>query len=747
MGKFLSESGLKTLWNRITTSFLTSGATNATSATIDTLASKIPSTETIDESTSYIPVITKQGNNGANSVTASTIPYSKVTENVVKSVNNATPDENGNIELEQGFEVEEKEDAFILKSVVPTPSQNYTKAETDAKLSLKQDKLKAGANINIADDGTISSTGEAKSINDLTDGERVETLEREVGKKVDTISMGGVDYKPTNGKVTLPSGGSGGGGVVDLALDANSTNAIANKVVTNVIDGDIVAVTKEITDYGWERGRISKSDGTTMASSSSQISKLLSASAIDSITYSATLNATYDAGLAFYDASEKPILPTYFTNGSVTDALVDSIPSNAVYFRVMTRKESDTSLRVSQSIPSLKQLKREIDMIEGKAYHYEEKMVIPCSANILTTPELAEGWTYADGVYTHLEGYDAPMVYDFTTKDKRYLCKIVSDSNGSASVIGVNENALNVCIGDKPTSDVYNGQSYIYIGLISDGGAFKVIPDPAYKGRMQAELYEIVDESEATQHITLQNYNNIYNNRPKNDISSWWTLAMGAYALESSENATRCNAIGYKAMQSLVSGGRNVAIGTFTMPFVTKANRNVVIGADALYPCEEYCEDNVAIGKATLCGEGGHLRSVAIGSGSQGYWNGAGSEDCVSVGCNSSKAMVDRSQRAKKTTAIGAEAGHYLSNRNTYVGYASGTASKGYNNVMIGAENGCNESYQSINDVVILGNDIRAKKNGQMILGSTSQTEMVVLGNKLLHFNEDGSVTWETISL
>lgn len=232
MGKFLSESGLKTLWNRITTSFLTSGATNATSATIDTLASKIPSTETIDESTSYIPVITKQGNNGANSVTASTIPYSKITENVVKSVNNAAPDENGNIELEilQGFEVEETEDAFILKSATPTPSQNYTKAETDEKLSLKQDKLKAGANINIADDGTISAVGGGSGSTNLysergqqTDGAPTnKLLDDELSNKADLLDVKNVELTTTSNKLYIVTN-VGVGNVVKLTPKASTS--------------------------------------------------------------------------------------------------------------------------------------------------------------------------------------------------------------------------------------------------------------------------------------------------------------------------------------------------------------------------------------------------------------------------------------------------------------------------------------------------------------------------------------------
>jgi hypothetical protein len=81
--------------------------------------------------------------------------------------------------------------------------------------------------------------------------------------------------------------------------------------------------------------------------------------------------------------------------------------------------------------------------------------------------------------------------------------------------------------------------------------------------------------------------------------------------------------------------------------------------------------------------------------------------------------------------------------KNTYIGYKAGRYCKGSNNIMVGADNG--GSVNQLNDVILLGNNTKASKDGQMILGSTAQTEVILLGNKKLIFNEDGSVTWEQI--
>lgn len=62
--------------------------------------------------------------------------------------------------------------------------------------------------------------------------------------KVDTISMGGVDYKPTNGKVTLPSGGGGGSTIIYPHRGQQEDGAPTNKL----LDDELGAL--EVQLYG-----------------------------------------------------------------------------------------------------------------------------------------------------------------------------------------------------------------------------------------------------------------------------------------------------------------------------------------------------------------------------------------------------------------------------------------------------------------------------------------------------------------
>ena len=106
--------------------------------------------------------------------------------------------------------------------------------------------------------------------------------------------------------------------------------------------------------------------------------------------------------------------------------------------------------------------------------------------------------------------------------------------------------------------------------------------------------------------------------------------------------------------------------------------------------------------------------------------------------------LVDSEVKTEGCTVVGYEAGYYGNQKNTYIGYKAGRYCKGSNNIMVGA-NGGGSSVNQLNNVILLGNNTKASKDGQMILGSTAQTEVILLGNKKLIFNEDGTVTWEQI--
>lgn len=361
---------------------------------------------------------------------------------------------------------------------------------------------------------------------------------------------------------------------------------------------------------------------------------------------------------------------------------------------------------------------------------------IPCGDNLITqSAELSEGWSYENGIYTHASGYDNALAFTLTTsKGKKYLAKLTKGIEGS-------ENSIMVGIGDKTPIDTYNGELIAYIGMISDGGSLKVFPSAKYTSTLEVELYEVVDKSSASQLISYYRQN-IYINIGDNDISSWWDVALGYKTLWKSENSTRCIGIGTMSLSELISGSRNIAIGTYSTAYIPSGKDNVAIGADTLYPCRKECNSNVAIGRSALGGTE-HHETVGIGTGALGFYTGAGSSRCVVIGHNASQNLVDSEVKTEGCTVVGYEAGNYGNQKNTYIGYKAGRYCKGSNNIMVGADNG--GSVNQLNDVILLGNNTKASKNGQMILGSTAQTEVILLGNKKLIFNEDGSVTWEQI--
>lgn len=361
---------------------------------------------------------------------------------------------------------------------------------------------------------------------------------------------------------------------------------------------------------------------------------------------------------------------------------------------------------------------------------------IPCGDNLITQPvELSEGWSYENGIYTHTSGYDNALVFSLaTTNGRKYLAKLTKGIEG-------NENSIQVGIGNKTPIDTYNGNLIAYIGMISDGGSLKVYPSAKYASTLEIELYEVVDKSSASQFITYGRQN-IYINIGDNDVSSWWNVALGYNALNKSENSTRCIGIGTNSLSKLISGSRNIAIGTYSSAYIPSGKDNVAIGADTLYPSRKECNSNVAIGRSALGGTE-HHETVGIGTGALGFYTGAGSYQCVVIGHNASQNLVDSEVKTEGCTVVGYEAGSYGNQKNTYIGYKAGRYCKGSNNIMVGADNG--GSVNQLNNVILLGNKTKASKDGQMILGSTAQTEVILLGNKKLIFNEDGTVTWEQI--
>ena len=65
------------------------------------------------------------------------------------------------------------------------------------------------------------------------------------------------------------------------------------------------------------------------------------------------------------------------------------------------------------------------------------------------------------------------------------------------------------------------------------------------------------------------------------------------------------------------------------------------------------------------------------------------------------------------------------------------------NNVAIGYN--ALSTQKQYKNCIAIGKDADCTKNNQMVLGSSAITEVVLMGDKKLIFNSDGTVTWESI--
>jgi carbonic anhydrase/acetyltransferase-like protein (isoleucine patch superfamily) len=238
------------------------------------------------------------------------------------------------------------------------------------------------------------------------------------------------------------------------------------------------------------------------------------------------------------------------------------------------------------------------------------------------------------------------------------------------------------------------------------------------------------------------------------NITGWLNVAIGpTTALSENENGSRNIAIGGNSLRALRCGTRNIGIGTFSMLKLVNGERNIAIGADALY-WAKYAEDNVIIGKAALANMIGDAstvnvkRNIAIGTQAL-LGNRADSEDNVAVGYRALASSPD-----KKNVAVGSMAGYYLrGTKNTVVGHnaQSKLYCTGENNTIIGAEaeayisGGTSSNPTEINNAIAIGKGAQAVKSNQVVIGNTNNNEFV-LGNKKLIFNQDGTVSWETVS-
>lgn len=219
------------------------------------------------------------------------------------------------------------------------------------------------------------------------------------------------------------------------------------------------------------------------------------------------------------------------------------------------------------------------------------------------------------------------------------------------------------------------------------------------------------------------------------------------------EGSTTAGSVGYVVLGKETDGGKEnycVAIGSRTLKD-NKGIKNIAIGNDNMCGATEKSHDNTAVGyHASFRNTDGYF-NAAFGSESQDD-NTTGNNN-TSIGFCS----LQRNNVGSDNVAVG-----YFAIDGIYDNRFDADNPKSYNrNVAVGSRSMINAEVNSDDNVAVgyntlstkkqyrkciaIGNNVDCTKDNQMVLGSSDITEMVVMGNKRILFNPDGSVTWEVM--
>lgn len=374
--------------------------------------------------------------------------------------------------------------------------------------------------------------------------------------------------------------------------------------------------------------------------------------------------------------------------------------------------------------------------------NYVETKVVHLGDNVIGSASLGEGWTASDGVYTHTTGYDADLIFD-TAVEEGSVYILEFDTSYTA------DEFVRIGIGSQYRVLCYQGKSHITVPLMAVGGStLYITPIKAnYSGEISNITLRKIQDSGTE--LVLELYSTFTENHTQN--YGFWNTFIGENVAENAVGSTRSIGIGYYTLNALQGGHRNIGIGTFAMSQLIGGEENISIGADSM----------LAVKNATAC--------ITIGMG--GMQEGASREGDISIGKYTLRGTS--ASQTEKNIAIGESAGYsvttakrniFIGNNsgykntsgfcNTYVGEGAGKAvTTGYFNTFIGRETNAPESARN---VIAVGDNAKATKNNQAVIGSDAITETLLKGDLVVRgtdgvyrqivFNEDGTCSWVAVS-
>ena len=423
--------------------------------------------------------------------------------------------------------------------------------------------------------------------------------------------------------------------------------------------------------------------------------------------------------------------------GSMVDTLVDNgaFVANTPYFifgYTPTVSGIDTIRLSSDSVDWDVDVYELVNIDASNTLKFvDDRAIYVGSEESLTVSSLGDGWANnGDGSYTHTSGTNELEFGVTLSTSGYYLLSFDVDYTSGEFV--------NVATDRRYQYQCYNGTNHIEVVL---------------KGSLTNKLYFIPQNVNFTiSNISFRQINSTGTEvelnlesvllNPNGNNYGFWNMFISPSSAENATNSTRSVAIGKNSLHALLSGHRNVGIGTFALASMTSGQENVSIGSDSAYQVQ--LAD----------------RNVFIGMGAGSY--GTALQDNVVIGHYAMQSAGNGDKNILRNVVIGANAGiHNYKGDNVFIGYQAGYRNQsGEYNVIIGSSSlwGDHGNYNTLvgsrisNNVTTgieksigLGDVAVPTKSNQMMLGSADISEVVMCGNKKINFNNDGTVTWETV--
>lgn len=499
------------------------------------------------------------------------------------------------------------------------------------------------------------------------------------------------------------------------------------------------------TDLAGTSHCLINSNGTIGNASSGGVSDLYDVELFRDSQISTTTNA-YNRGIAYYD-KDGLFIGQQCANGTFSDTPI-VIPAYAKKLRFSSSNNAGYTIKkyriiTEKEIADLQDAVEEAGIYDAaNAVTYKEKNKIYVKSNIISANDAtfdSNFWAVSGGNISFLGGSNAtPFEFSAATQNgKSYLIKAVFTAHAY-------ENCLKFQIGNGYPADPYNGTGNVFASCISDGGKLKILPLSSSNTFTISSItcQEVSDDSDYIEIVELGTMNVDNGNMRNTLVDGKWCVAIGPtdYTMSSNVGGSRSVAIGYQALKLWKHGMQNIAIGTFAAPNLISGERNIAIGCDTLYQ----------LSQATDC--------VAIGHNNFGKPTLSTARQCIAIGQN---ALGNNQSDVQNTVAIGCKAGYNGGNSNVYIGDMSGYGNTGVANVMVGELSGyvsgghhhCtllgrytgfsgNGTYEYS---TALGHGATITKSNQVVIGTASVEEVVIAGKKIM-FNNDNTVSWETIS-